>query len=564
LSAPPRNVAGALVHEPIAEAPGASLLDTSEGALLWLPGRRRDEKDEDLLAGRLEAGARSWAWVLGRAPGLAVRLSLDASEALSEAAALAKAFGVPLELGEEARAKVERACERAVAVDRPPRKRTAVDTSDLAIPDEAVEVPLLADPGERPAPVAPLTTPRPRRRLALRILLWGLAGISILAVVIALTLVTNPAARALVRGFPWRARLKRLVRPPVHVPDLLRLELDVTSGVLSGVSGPKQLPREWMLCDEDFLCLKLDGAAGRFKAAEGERVTIIGVMPSPVIRWPATGRVTLDWEAKGWIWHQVDQKGARWPLAKRVVTPGQMEDFLDLVKDSPPWHRPTALTFWGWNEDMRPSLKELLALEPEIRAVVSYARPRAVVRGVWATEGVRHIVALGQRVENLDFLHGDPGPVHLILWGSRTSDISKLGSCSRLRVLDLTATKVADIAPLSRCKKLEVIGLQSTNVEDLSPLAGLPRLRKLYLGGSKVRDISPLASCPALQDLELAQTEVSDLRPLLDMPALEWAYIRGVPAEVPEELKGRDRPRVVGEPEGPGEDLQQPEGREGH
>ncbi len=551
MSAQPKTVAGALVYEVIAEAPGAALLDTSRGAMLWLPGRRREERDEELLRERLGSGVRSWAWVLGRAPGLAVRLSREADAARVAATELGAAFSARLELGEGTEAMLRAACARVLGRDEAAAHREpAEDPGETVWPDEAVEVPLLAEPEDRPAPVRSLTTPRPRRRLGVRILLWGLASMSILAVVIALTLLTNPAARALVRGFPWRARLKRMVKAPVHVPDLMRLELQIDSGVLTGVKGPPQHPGRWALCDQDFLCLDLARSAGRFKAALHDHVTLIGVMPAPVLRWPDTGRVVLDWDRKAWVWHQVDHDGSRWPIARRVVTPEDLADFAELVTDSPPWRRPLAVTFWSWSEPMRETLRGVLKLHPGLRVMVTHGRPRSVVRGVWSTEAVDYIIALDQRVENLDEYAGDPGAIQLVLWGSRTSDISKLGPCKRLRVLDLSDTKVKDIAPLSRCRELEVLGLQGTPVEDLEPLAGLPNLRKLYLGGTKVRDISPLTSCPALRDLELAQTDVDDLRPLLDMPALEWAYVRGVPAEIPPELKDKKKPRVLGEPQG--------------
>ena len=121
---------------------------------------------------------------------------------------------------------------------------------------------------------------------------------------------------------------------------------------------------------------------------------------------------------------------------------------------------------------------------------------------------------------------------------SRTSDLSSLSSCTKMRKLTIWRSGVADLSPLSSMKLLEELDLEGstlvqgrTPIEDLSPVSDLPRLAKLNVSYLfQIKDLSFFEKgFTKLTSLNLSNTSVDDLSPLTKLQNLEELISRGIP-----------------------------------
>ena len=107
----------------------------------------------------------------------------------------------------------------------------------------------------------------------------------------------------------------------------------------------------------------------------------------------------------------------------------------------------------------------------------------------------------------------------------KSSQLSDLRYCRRLKAVDLRRQQITDLDFLSDLTELRVLLLGNNSVSDLSPLSGLKNLQYLSLYNNAIRDISPLSGLPNLTDVNLTGNQIEDMSPLASCGLLQYVHL---------------------------------------
>ena len=103
---------------------------------------------------------------------------------------------------------------------------------------------------------------------------------------------------------------------------------------------------------------------------------------------------------------------------------------------------------------------------------------------------------------------------HIRLAGLGVANLSGLQFATHLTDLHIGRNPISDITIVGTLTKLVTLRAHYCNIADVSPLAGLVKLRTLSLHGNRISDVTPLANLTSLRSLRIDGNRIVDHSPL--------------------------------------------------
>lgn len=124
-----------------------------------------------------------------------------------------------------------------------------------------------------------------------------------------------------------------------------------------------------------------------------------------------------------------------------------------------------------------------------------------------------------------------------------------------LYTLTLEKKGITDISALGSLTKLGYLELDSNAISDIQALENMPNLQILWLGGNPLTDISVLGKLGSLEVLGLSNNEITDIRVLQNLTNLKTLYLQNNPvtdyipvSHVPNLMRSEENSEAVTEP----------------
>lgn len=141
-------------------------------------------------------------------------------------------------------------------------------------------------------------------------------------------------------------------------------------------------------------------------------------------------------------------------------------------------------------------------------------------RGITSLEGIQNLSGLVSL--KLSSYYSDDGiPLYNYI-----SDLSPVGSLSRLENLIIVANQISDISPLKGLTSLINLDLGTNFIKDITPLSNLVQLKKLSLyNNGGITDITPLSNMRALEYVDLGCNAIEEINCLGNLENLETLFL---------------------------------------
>ena len=121
---------------------------------------------------------------------------------------------------------------------------------------------------------------------------------------------------------------------------------------------------------------------------------------------------------------------------------------------------------------------------------------------------------------------------NLRLAGLGVADLTGLQYAQNLENLHIGRNPLSDITIVGTLTRLITLRAHYCDISDISPFANLVKLRTLSLHGNKIADVTPLANLRALRGLRIDGNRIADHSPLLELSLEEFIHDLETPCDM--------------------------------
>lgn len=115
---------------------------------------------------------------------------------------------------------------------------------------------------------------------------------------------------------------------------------------------------------------------------------------------------------------------------------------------------------------------------------------------------------------------------YLNIAGNQVTDIGPLAALTSLTFLDFSNNQVTAISALSGLTNLEQLLLYENQVSDIDPLSTLTKLKSLTIRDNQITTITSLSALTDLYYLNISKNTITDISPLFTLNGLIYLYIK--------------------------------------
>jgi len=131
-------------------------------------------------------------------------------------------------------------------------------------------------------------------------------------------------------------------------------------------------------------------------------------------------------------------------------------------------------------------------------------------------------------IDNLQDFSDHSAIEEIKLRGSNVTDLSNLGTLSKMKILYLEKSKLKNIDDIKvTFPNLELLWIWDTKVKDLSPLRGMTTIRELDATKLKPKSWDFISSLTGLETLDLCKSTFSDINLINELPKLKYVRLSG-------------------------------------